>query len=66
MDRVVQTSILRVLESIYEPWFEIQNRSFGFRSRKGVHDAIYSLTRTENKGLDIAILFFRRRYKRSL
>jgi nicotine oxidoreductase len=55
MDRVVQTSILRTLESIYEPWFEIQNRSFGFRSKKGVHDAIYALTRQENKGLYTAI-----------
>lgn len=55
MDRVVQTSILKVLECIYEPWFEIQNRSFGFRSRKGVHDAIYALTRRENKGLFTAI-----------
>jgi retron-type reverse transcriptase len=55
MDKVVQTAILRVLEAIYEPWFEIQNRSFGFRQRKGVHDAIYALTRKENKGLHIAI-----------
>jgi hypothetical protein len=55
MDKVVQTAILRVLEAIYEPWFEIQNRSFGFRQRKGVHDAIYALTRKENKGLYTAI-----------
>lgn len=55
MDRIVQTAILRVLEAIYEPWFDIQNRSFGFRSRKGVHDAIYSLIRRENKGLYTAV-----------
>lgn len=55
MDRVVQTAILTVLESIYEPWFEIQNRSFGFRQKKGVHDAIYGLTRLENKNLNMAI-----------
>lgn len=55
MDKVVQTNILRILEAIYEPWFDIQNRSFGFRPRKGVHDAIYALTRKENKGLHIAV-----------
>lgn len=55
MDRVVQTAILLVLESIYEPWFEIQNRSFGFRKGKGVHDAIYAATRMENKGHTRAI-----------
>lgn len=55
MDRVVQTSILKGLECTYSSWFEIQNRSFSFRSRKGVHDAIYGLTRGENKGLHIAI-----------
>ena len=55
MDRVIQGAILTVLESIYEPWFEIQNRSFGFRQKKGVHDATYALTRIENKGLFTAI-----------
>ncbi len=55
MDRIVQTAILRVLEAIYEPWFDIQNRSFGFRPRKGVHDAIYSLIRKENRGLYTAV-----------
>jgi retron-type reverse transcriptase len=55
MDRVVQTAILAVLESIYEPWFQIQNRSFGFRKGKGVHDAIYATTRMENKGYTFAI-----------
>jgi retron-type reverse transcriptase len=55
MDRVIQASILRVLEAIYEPWFEKRNRSFGFRPNKGVHDAIYSIIRQENKGLYMAI-----------
>jgi len=55
MDRVIQTAILFVLEAIYEPSFEITNRSFGFRSRRGVHDAIYALTRRENKGFTTAI-----------
>lgn len=55
MDRVVQASILRLLEAIYEPWFEKRNRSFGFRPNKGVHDAIYSIIRQENKGLFMAI-----------
>lgn len=55
MDRVVQSSLMRVLQSIYEPWFEALNVSFGFRQRKGVHDAIYRLIRPANKGLFTAI-----------
>lgn len=55
MDRIVQTAILQVLEAIYEPWFEMKNVSFGFRSRKGVHDAMYAIRRQENKGLFMAI-----------
>lgn len=55
MDRVVQSAIRTVLESIYEPWFERRNRSFGFRPNKGVHDAIYSIIRKENRGLYMAI-----------
>jgi retron-type reverse transcriptase len=31
MDRVVQETIRRVLESVYEPRFERRNRSFAFR-----------------------------------
>lgn len=55
MDRVVQSSILRVLESIYEPWFDKVNRSFGFRPHKGVWDAMVTLKRKENRGLSMAI-----------
>lgn len=55
MDRVVQTSILMVLEAIYEPWFEKLNCSFGFRPRKGVHDAIYSLANNGSRGFFSAI-----------
>ena len=55
MDRVVQASILCTLEAIYEPWFTITNKSFGFRPRSGVHDAIYSLIKRENKGMRTAI-----------
>ena len=55
MDRVVQAAILRVLESIYEPWFDHLNRSFGFRPHKGVWDAMINLKRKENRGLFRAI-----------
>ena len=55
IDRLVQASILRILEAIYEPWFEKLNRSFGFRPNKGCHDAIYNLIRIENRGLFMAI-----------
>lgn len=55
MDRVVQGAICMVLEAIYEPWLEKQNCSFGFRPRKGVHDAIFSLTNWNTRGLHQAI-----------
>lgn len=55
MDRVVQEGIRRILESIYEPLFEKMNRSFGFRPNKGVHDAIYGLSRQDNWNLSTAI-----------
>jgi hypothetical protein len=55
MDRVVQASITMVLQSIYEPWFEKSNCSFGYRPNKGVHDAIFSLTNTSTKGLNKAL-----------
>ena len=31
MDRIIQKAILMILESIYEPYFERLNRSFGFK-----------------------------------
>lgn len=55
MDRVVQTAIKMVLEAIYEPWFEKTNRSFGFRSNKGCHDAIFALTTPTSAGCRFAI-----------
>ena len=56
VDRIVQSSILKILEAIYEPWFDQLNVSFGFRANKGVHDCIYLLTKTNfANGLDTAI-----------
>lgn len=55
MDRIVQESIKRVLESIYEPYFEDMNKSFGFRPAKGTHDCIYSLSRGFCSGFTTAI-----------
>jgi hypothetical protein len=55
MDRVVQSSILRVLESIYEPWFDQVNRSFGFRPHRGVWNAMVTLKRNETRGFTMAI-----------
>lgn len=37
-DKIVQEVIRMVLEAVYEPIFD--DRSFGFRSGKGVHDAL--------------------------
>lgn len=53
MDKVVQEVIRMILESIYEPYFEKDNCSFGFRSNKGVHHAIYLLSK--GQGLHMAI-----------
>lgn len=55
IDRLVQKSITMVLEAIYEPEFEIVNRSFGFRPGKGVHDAITAVTSKYNTGKKTAI-----------
>jgi retron-type reverse transcriptase len=56
MDRVVQEAIRMSLEAIYEPWFELRTRAFGFRPRKGVQDAIGALTnRYFTTGLHMAI-----------
>lgn len=55
MDKVVQTALKMILETIYEPWFDQLNCSFGFRTNKGCHDAIYSLTRNQTKGMTLAL-----------
>lgn len=55
MDRIVQQCILTVLESIFEPWFEARNRSFGFRPNKSCHDAITALKTGNAIGLNHAV-----------
>lgn len=48
-DRVLQASILTVLEAIYEPWFEAVDLSFGFRPYKSPADALEHL-KTKGRG----------------
>lgn len=55
MDRIVQEAIKMVLEAIWEPFFETMNRSFGFRSNKGCHDAMAALKSNYTNGLFRAI-----------
>lgn len=55
MDKVVQKAISMILEAVYEPYFEKQNRSFGFRPNKGVHDAIVTATSNYSSGKITAI-----------
>lgn len=55
MDRIVQKAIDMVLTAIYEPYFEINNRSFGFRPNKGVHDAMAALLSKKTNGMRTAI-----------
>jgi hypothetical protein len=43
LDRVVQEAIKMVLQAIWEPDFELLNRSFGFRPNKSSHDAITAI-----------------------
>lgn len=51
MDRIVQEAIKMVIEAIWEPYFETMNRSFGYRSNKGSHDAIAALKSNYTGGL---------------
>jgi retron-type reverse transcriptase len=55
MDRIVQQVIRNILESIYEPWFDKTNRSFGFRPSKGTHDAITALANPLTQSMTYAI-----------
>jgi retron-type reverse transcriptase len=55
LDRIVQKAISFILYSLYEPEFELLNRSFGFRPNKGVHDAIIACTSTYSSGKVTAI-----------
>lgn len=55
MDRVVQKSIELVLQSVYEPEFDLLNRSFGFRPNKGVHNAMVALRSYKTNGMRRAI-----------
>lgn len=55
MDRIVQQNIKTILETIYEPWFDKLNCSFGFRPGKGVHNAIIKLTQNGTEGEYMAL-----------
>lgn len=55
IDKVVQEATTSVLQSIYEPYFEKLNCSFGFRPNKGVHDAIIALTSAKAQGMTTAL-----------
>lgn len=55
MDKVIQKAIELILHSIYEPKFEVTNRSFGFRPNKGTHDAMIALTSRITNGMRTAV-----------
>lgn len=55
MDRIVQKAIDIVLQAIYEPYFDVINRSFGFRANKGTLDAMIALSSTATSGMKTAI-----------
>jgi group II intron reverse transcriptase/maturase len=42
-DRIVQEALRLIINAIYEPLFEEVNSNFGFRPKKGCHDAILLL-----------------------
>lgn len=53
-DRIVQEAIRIILESIYEPIFQIHNLNFGFRPGYGCHHCIHKIKRL-GPGTTIAI-----------
>lgn len=55
MDKLVQEAIKMILLSIWEPFFEKMNRSFGFRPNKSCHDAIIALQSNHTVGLTKAL-----------
>lgn len=54
MDKVVQQNIKVILETIYEPWFDKTNCSFGFRPGKSTHSAITAIA-SSNRSFHHAI-----------
>jgi len=55
-DKLVQKAIEMTLISIYEPYFERRNRSFGFRPNKGCHDALVAILKNkETNGMRTAV-----------
>lgn len=55
IDRIIQKAISLILTAIYEPSFEITNRSFGFRPNKSPHDALTALISRKTNGMKLAI-----------
>lgn len=54
-DRLVQEVIRLILQAIYEPWWEIQKVSYGFRPHKSTHDAlqhIYTQAQATNYAIE--------------
>jgi group II intron reverse transcriptase/maturase len=47
-DRLVQASLLLILEAIYDPVFERLEVNFGFRKKRSAHQAMYRIKRTGN------------------
>lgn len=53
--RVVEKAIFLVLQSIYEPEFEKLNKSFSYRPKKGIYDAMITFYSNHSSGKVIAI-----------
>lgn len=54
-DRIVQKAISMVLESIYEPFFDKLNCSFGFRPTFGTQDALVAVCSKYTNGVRTAV-----------
>jgi len=52
-------AIKMVLQAVYEPYFEVLNRSFGFRPNKSCGDAIAALTSQKSQGLFLGMGYSR-------
>lgn len=54
-EKIVQNNILLILEALYDPIFDHQNTSFGFRPHKSTKDCINLITSPKNQGLQWVI-----------
>ena len=53
LDRVIQQALAQVLEPLFDP--EFSDRSYGFRKRRGAHDAVKQAREYLKQGYPVAV-----------